>query len=328
MGSQGPSNNLSAHQIAPPPSNHVLPDEVPKPLGQGQVGGLRSSAHFKKSLHRIFCFPFFIFVFEPLVFRLLFLYASINFMRNYVLSTKLMKSNNFHYAFPLILCFVYSEFLLFIFSFQLPHKKESEISIFTYAPPSNAMVFLCLISSVLFELVKERRAIHQRLYPKHQRTFEYEDRIGMPPSYMVVQMIWEDDEEDCSSHDNFISPFSHGKRLAQDCNLLRIHVIISSNNKAPPIILRQLAVMVTRLIAMSRYARSRSTAVNQTTAATENYEEICRLLTNNFNTFVVSSAVGVAITLALKNQNQNLNLEQQNQPVCRTTHMRILCSTA
>jgi len=307
MGSQGPSNQLSAHQIVPPPSRHVLPDEVSKPLGQGQ-GGRQCSAYFEKSLHRIFCFPFFIFVFEPLVFRLLFLYASVNFIRHYLLSTSLMKSNNFHYSFPLILCLVYSEFLLFIFSFQLPNKKENERTIFTYSPPSSSMVFVCLITSFIYELIKERKAVHQHFYPEHQRTTE--DRVGMPPSYMVVQMIWDEDERTITPKANSISSFSQGKRLTQDCNLLKIHVINSPIEKASPITVEKLAVMVSRLIATNRRRKSHSRAVDRKTAATENYEEICRLLTNNFNIFVVSSAVGVAVTLALKNQ--SLNLKQQS----------------
>lgn len=123
-------------------------------------------------------------------------------------------------------------------------------------------------------------------------------------------MIWDEDERTITPKANSISSFSQGKRLTQDCNLLKIHVINSPIEKASPITVEKLAVMVSRLIATNRRRKSHSRAVDRKTAATENYEEICRLLTNNFNIFVVSSAVGVAVTLALKNQ--SLNLKQQS----------------
>jgi len=249
-----------------------------------------------------------------------------------------MKSNTFHYSFPLILCFVYSEFILFIFSFQLPHKTAVQTSIFTYAPPSKAMVFLCLISSFIFELIKERQTIHRHLYPHHYRSAQFEDRLGMPPSYMVVRMTWDDDTEVCSTPDNYTPCFIRkGKSLIEDRNLLKVRLNLPPTNKlpwlypgplVPPVTGHQVMAMLTRLIAIRHHAGQLPAAeIKFTAAATENYEELCRLLTNNFNIFVVSSAVGVAITLvALKNQ--NLNLKQQNQESCETTQSRGLCSTA
>jgi len=103
-----------------------------------------------------------------------------------------MKTNKFHYTFPLLLCFVYFEFWLFLFSFQLPNKKEAEGSIFIYSLPSNSMVLLSLLTSFVVEVIKERKTIHKLVYPHRHSSVEYEDRLGMPPSYMVVDISWDD----------------------------------------------------------------------------------------------------------------------------------------
>jgi len=103
-----------------------------------------------------------------------------------------MKTNKFHYTFPLLLCFLYFEFWLFLFSFQLPNKKEAEGSIFIYTLPSNSMVLLSLLTSFVVEVIKERKTIHKLVYPHHHSSVEYEDRLGMPPSYMVVDIRWDD----------------------------------------------------------------------------------------------------------------------------------------
>jgi len=109
-----------------------------------------------------------------------------------------MKTNKFHYTFPLLLCFVYFEFWLFLFSFQLPNKKEAEGSIFIYTLPSNSMVLLSLLTSLVVEVIKERKTIHKLVYPHHHSSDEYEDRLGMPPSYMVVDIRWDDYAEEPS----------------------------------------------------------------------------------------------------------------------------------
>ena len=123
-----------------PNLRYVLPDEVAFSLGEAKRRRGQSAACLQKSLHRFLWLPFFIFVLEPLVLRLFLFYASVIFFKNYHLSASLMKTNKFHYTFPLLLCFVYFEFWLFLFSFQLPNKKEAEGSIFIYSLPSNSMV--------------------------------------------------------------------------------------------------------------------------------------------------------------------------------------------
>ena len=133
--------NLNFFDRFPTPNlRYVLPDEVAFSLGQGQRRRRQSATCLQKSLHRFLWLPFFIFVLEPLVLRLFLFYASVIFFKNYHLSASLMKTNKFHYTFPLLLCFVYFEFWLFLFSFQLPNKKEAEGSIFIYNLPSNSMV--------------------------------------------------------------------------------------------------------------------------------------------------------------------------------------------
>merc|ERR1712212_368170 len=42
------------------------------------------------------------------------------------------------------------------------------------------------------EVIKERKTIHKLVYPHHHSSVEYEDRLGMPPSYMVVDIRWDD----------------------------------------------------------------------------------------------------------------------------------------
>ena len=109
-----------------------------------------------------------------------------------------MKTNKFHYTFPLLLCFVYFEFWLFLFSFQLPtNKKEAEGSIFIYTLPSNSMVrrslpkffseselfqvFLSLLTSLVVEAIKKRESLHRLVYPHHHRhsSLEYEGQRQM-----------------------------------------------------------------------------------------------------------------------------------------------------
>ena len=133
--------NLNFFDRFPTPNlRYVLPDEVAFSLGQGQRRRRQSATCLQKSLHRFLWIPFFISLLEPLVLRLFLFYASVIFFRNYHLSASLMKTNKFHYTFPLLLCFLYFEFWLFLFSFQLPNKKEAEGSIFIYTLPSNSMV--------------------------------------------------------------------------------------------------------------------------------------------------------------------------------------------
>jgi len=151
-----------------------------------------------------------------------------------------MKTNKFHYTFPLLLCFVYFEFWLFLFSFQLPNKKEAEGSIFIYSLPSNSMVLLSLLTSFVVELIKERKTIHKLVYPHRHSSVEYEDRLGMPPSYMVVDIRWDDYAEEPSEEivqlqdptklvqlqDPMKEIFKHHKTpppLSQNYNLLKTH---------------------------------------------------------------------------------------------------------
>ena len=167
-----------------------------EPLGQGKRRRSQSPTCLQKSLHRFLWIPFFIFVLEPLVLRLFLFYASVIFFKNYHLSASLMKTNKFHYTFPLLLCFVYFEFWLFLFSFQLPNKKEAEGSIFIYNLPSNSMVsrkylrlkffsgfffklklsqvLLSLLTSSVVEVIKERKTIHKLVYPHHHSSVDYE----------------------------------------------------------------------------------------------------------------------------------------------------------
>ena len=194
--------NLNFFDRFPTPNlRYVLPDEVALSLGQGQRRRRQSATCLQKSLHRFLWLPFFIFVLEPLVLRLFLFYASVIFFKNYYLSASLMKTNKFHYTFPLLLCFVYFEFWLFLFSFQLPNKKEAEGSIFIYSLPSNSMVsleniseefsklifpiqsnvssqvLLSLLTSFVVELIKERKTIHKLVYPHRHSSVEYEGHL-------------------------------------------------------------------------------------------------------------------------------------------------------
>jgi len=233
--------NLNFFDRFPTPNlRYVLPDEVALSLGQGQRRRRQSATCLQKSLHRFLWLPFFIFVLEPLVLRLFLFYASVIFFKNYYLSASLMKTNKFHYTFPLLLCFVYFEFWLFLFSFQLPNKKEAEGSIFIYSLPSNSMVLLSLLTSFVVELIKERKTIHKLVYPHRHSSVEYEDRLGMPPSYMVVDIRWDDYAEEPSEEivqlqdptklvqlqDPMKEIFKHHKTpppLSQNYNLLKTH---------------------------------------------------------------------------------------------------------
>lgn len=241
------------------------------------------------------------------------------------MSPQFMK-RNLHHSFLLILSCLSLEFLLLLFSFQLPHKKEAQRSIFTSQNPSEFKVFISLLGSFIIELIKERKSVYKLLYP-HQVSTDFEERVGMPPSYMVVELTWDDDEEQLatkniekSKQDSIISTFSEGKSFIQDDDLLKIHVTLSMNKQ----VLRdrlnaQLSVIITKFRSCSRRTSNADKALKP--VITENYEEICHLLTSNFNIFVVSSAVGVVITLALKNQSLILKQQQQYHKA------QILCTT-
>jgi len=193
-----PTTSSQTPKFPTPNLRYVLPDEVAFSLGQGQRRRSKSATCLQKSLHCFLWIPFFISLLEPLVLRLFLFYASVIFFKNYHLSASLMKTNKFHYTFPLLLCFVYFEFWLFLFSFQLPNKKEAEGSIFIYTLPSNSMVLLSLLTSLVVEVIKERKTIHKLVYPHHHSSVEFEDRLGMPPSYMVVDIRWDDYAEEPS----------------------------------------------------------------------------------------------------------------------------------
>jgi len=230
-----------------------------------------------------------------------------------------MKSNHFHYSRPLILCFMYFELLLFVFSFQLPQKNDTEKSIFTYALPSNIMVFLSLLGSCVFELIKERKAVHKFMYPYH--SMDFEERPGMPPSYMVIKISWDQEDEDSIVEkigiNNTMATFSNGFSISPHSpDLLKIHHTLSIDIK--PV----LAVMASRL-QRHRSTKLRSSTAEEFMEPTENYEELCQLLTSNFNIFVVTSAVGVGVTLALNTQ----NLNKHKNRIC-SQPMQALRSTA
>jgi len=247
-----------------------------------------------------------------------------------------MKTNKFHYTFPLLLCFVYFEFWLFLFSFQLPNKKEAEGSIFIYSLPSNSMVLLSLLTSFLVEVIKERKTIHKLVYPHHHSSVDYEDRLGMPPSYMVVDIRWDDyaqesSEEQVQLHEIFLNtppPLSPDRKsLYQNYNLLKTHQRLFLDDqilcwrtdlRSNVEHLAVLKLLITKLTKANRVnqvitkltnpnpklktiSATISAAENhRKTAATENHEEIWVLLTSNFNIFVVTSALGVVASAALK----------------------------
>jgi len=247
-----------------------------------------------------------------------------------------MKTNKFHYTFPLLLCFVYFEFWLFLFSFQLPNKKEAEGSIFIYSLPSNSMVLLSLLTSFVVEVIKERKTIHKLVYPHQHSSVDYEDRLGMPPSYMVVDIRWDDyaqesSEEQVQLHKIFLNtppPLSPDRKsLYQNYNLLKTHQRLFLDDqilcwrtdlRSNVEHLAVLKLLITKLTKANRVnqvitkltnpnpklktiSATISAAENhRKTAATENHEEIWVLLTSNFNIFVVTSALGVVASAALK----------------------------
>merc|ERR1712055_1214307 len=331
-----PTTSSQTPKFPTPNLRYVLPDEVAFSLGQGQRRRRQSATCLQKSLHRFLWIPFFISLLEPLVLRLFLFYASVIFFRNYHLSASLMKTNKFHYTFPLLLCFVYFEFWLFLFSFQLPNKKEAEGSIFIYSLPSNSMVLLGLLTSSVVEVIKERKTIHKLVYPHHHSSVDYEDRLGMPPSYMVVDIRWDDyaqesSEEQVQLHEIFLKtppPLSPDRKsLYQNYNLLKTHQRLflddqilcwRTNLRSNVEHLAVLKLLITKLTKPNRVKQvitkltkqnqklqpisvAISTAENHgKTATTENHEEIWVLLTSNFNIFVVTSALGVVASAALK----------------------------
>jgi len=333
--------NLNFFDRFPTPNlRYVLPDEVAFSLGQGQRRRRQSATCLQKSLHRFLWLPFFIFVLEPLVLRLFLFYASVIFFKNYHLSASLMKTNKFHYTFPLLLCFLCFEFWLFLFSFQLPNKKEAEGSIFIYNLPSNSMVLLSLLTSFVVELIKERKTIHKLVYPHQHSSLEYEDRLGMPPMYMVVDIRWDDyapEDEIVQMQDptkdifqnNDALPISPSrKRLYQNHNLLKTHqrfylddqILCWRTNLRSNV--EQLAVLKLLITKLTKANRANQVVVTKITkpnpkyksipaaistaenhgrpAITENHEEIWVLLTSNFNIFVVTSALGVVASAVFK----------------------------
>jgi len=278
-----------------------------------------------------------------------------------------MKTNKFHYTFPLLLCFVYFEFWLFLFSFQLPNKKEAEGSIFIYSLPSNSMVLLSLLTSFVVELIKERKTIHKLVYPHRHSSVEYEDRLGMPPSYMVVDIRWDDYAEEPSEEivqlqDPMKEIFKHHKTpppLSQNYNLLKTHQRLFLDDqilcwrtdlRSNVEHLAVLKLLITKLTKANRVNQVISKLTNPKlksisatisaaenhgkTATTENHEEIWVLLiTSNFNIFVVTSALGVFASAALKRKQLleftcRASALQSNLNTFHHLQIQALCQTA
>merc|ERR1712055_731970 len=101
-----PTTSSQTPKFPTPNLRYVLPDEVAFSLGQGQRRRRQSATCLQKSLHRFLWIPFFISLLEPLVLRLFLFYASVIFFKNYHLSASLMKTNKFHYTFPLLMLLI------------------------------------------------------------------------------------------------------------------------------------------------------------------------------------------------------------------------------
>lgn len=229
----------------------------------------------------------------------------------------LMKSNRFHYSFPLILSLITFEFLLFLFSFQLPKKEETR-SIFTYSPPSNSKILLSLFGSFIIELIKKRKSLHKLIYPHNENREELEAGVGvggMPPSYMVVSITWdwENEEENNLARETKGTNTSLLPTKSSECksylynyyfitkiDLTKFNKTFCSNKKSEVahFLLNHLAVMLTKLKHLDRMrAQPHSTVDKNKFTSTENNKDICRLLTNKLTMLLVSSTVGVDATL-------------------------------
>lgn len=117
----------------------------------------------------------------------------------------------------------------------------------------------------------------------------------MPPSYMVISISW--DSEDVSTNKDFqqqhvIATFSEGKSLCHKTDLLKTHLILSVNTKAPSVV--HLADLVNQLQQLRHSTKPPTEEPQENPATTENIQELCRFLTTNFNTFIVMSAFGGA----------------------------------
>jgi len=112
---------------------------------------------------------------------------------------------------------------------------------------------------------------------------------------MVISISW-DSEENSTNKDfqqqNVIATFSEGKSLCHKTDLLKTHLILSVNTKAPSVV--HLAALVSQLHQLRHSTKPPAEDPQENSATTENIKELCRFLTTNFNTFIVMSAVGAA----------------------------------
>jgi len=144
-------------------------------------------------------------VFEPVLFCLFFLHASVNFV---TFSIRYFRFSFTQFLFPdrismLMLYILVETVSYFYFVYNSNHKDAQQIFAqqLLGLVPLNSKVLWSILSSTIIEILKKRWILLELICPKEENR-DISEMEGMPPAYIVVDMSWDDPEDDLNEIEN------------------------------------------------------------------------------------------------------------------------------
>jgi len=160
-------------------------------------------------------------VFEPLLLYLFFLYASVNFSQFSIRHFKFLFTQ---FLFPdraslvpIYLLFETVSYYSFVFYANYKDAQRQLAHFLLGIIPLNSKVLWSILSSTTIEVLKKRRTLLKFFCPNEEIP-ECSEMVGMPPAYIVVDIRWDDPEEDINEYkDKNIDQFEE-KEINQNEN--------------------------------------------------------------------------------------------------------------
>jgi len=144
-------------------------------------------------------------VFEPLLLYLFFLHASVNIFQFSIRHFKFLFTQ---FLFPdrssLVALYLLVEtisYFSFVFYANYKDAQRQLAHLLLGIIPLNSKVLWSILSSTAIEVLKKRWTLLKLICPK-QEIPECSEMVGMPPAYIVVDMRWDDPEEDINEYRN------------------------------------------------------------------------------------------------------------------------------
>lgn len=138
-------------------------------------------------------------MFEPLLLHLFLLHASVDIVYS---SLSYLKHLFTLFLFPnrttLLMLYSFVESVSFFFCAYHPSQTDAQNIFAQQLPgvmPLNSKVLWSILSSTIIEVLKKRWTLLNIICP-NQENQENPDMMGMPPSYIVVDISWEDPDDD------------------------------------------------------------------------------------------------------------------------------------